>query len=77
MPRFIYNQFVIDLTHKQCIDMELYLNKDKKRSFIQLGDKLYNAGIGKINLEEITMSEYDILQKISSNINEDEYKYKK
>jgi len=54
---------VIELNEKQCIDMELHLNKtDIKREFIKLGDKLYFAGIGK-DLQEITSEEYYWLQE--------------
>ena len=62
MPRFIYNTMVIEFTHKQCIDMELYLNlTDKNKEFIQLGDKLYNAI--KIENQQITIHEYYWLQE--------------
>ena len=63
MPRFIYNTFVIELTNKQCIDMELYLNLTKEsNTYIELGNKLYSAGLNKIELQEITMNEYYWLQ---------------
>jgi len=63
MPRFIYNTFVIELTNKQCIDMELYLNLTKEsNTYLELGNKLYSAGLNKIELQEITMNEYYWLQ---------------
>ena len=63
MPRFIYNTFVIELTNKQCIDMELYLNLTKdSNTYLELGNKLYSAGLNKIELQEITMNEYYWLQ---------------
>ena len=63
MPRFIYNTCVIELTYKQCIDMELYLNLTKEsNTYLELGNKLYSAGLNKIEIQEITMNEYDWLQ---------------
>lgn len=63
MPRFIYNTFVIELTNKQCIDMELYLNLTKEsNTYLELGNKLYSAGLNKIELQEIAMNEYYWLQ---------------
>ena len=63
MPRFIYNTFVIELTNKQCIDMELYLNLTKEsNTYLELGNKLYSAGLNKIELQEINMNEYYWLQ---------------
>jgi hypothetical protein len=54
---------VIELTHKQCIDMELYLNLTKEsNTYLELGNKLYSAGLNKIEIQEITMNEYDWLQ---------------
>ena len=68
MPRFIYNTFVIELTNKQCIDMELYLNlinspKSTNTTFLELGNKLYSSAINNIELVEITMNEYYWLQE--------------
>jgi len=54
---------VIELTNKQCIDMELYLNLTKEsKTYLELGNKLYSAGLNKIELQEITMNEYYWLQ---------------
>jgi hypothetical protein len=43
--------------------MELYLNLTKdSNTYLELGNKLYSAGLNKIELQEITMNEYYWLQ---------------
>ena len=65
MPTFFYNDMTIELTHKECIDTEIYLNKvDIEKNFIQLGDKLFEAGRNYENKElvELNVNEYNWIQ---------------
>ncbi len=63
MPIFVYKQERIHLSNQQCLGLELILNiSDEYRQFINLGDKLYDSFLQRVEYHSINVNEFNWLK---------------
>ena len=63
MPIFVYKEEKIYLTIQQCLGLELLLNiSDEYKTFIKLGDKLYDSFLQREEYHTISVNELNWLK---------------
>lgn len=62
MPIFVYHEKKIYLNRSQCLSLELLINMEKTRKYIELGDKLYDSFMERKEYHNINVDEFNWLK---------------